>query len=209
MEIKDTYTTIAKATDEILFKEKSSKFYGYAFPIESEEEVKPIIEQLRKQHPHAVHYCYAYQIGTEKISYRANDDGEPSNTAGAPIYGQIQSFGLTNVLLVVVRIFGGIKLGVGGLISAYKTTAQLVLEEAEIIEKTIDTPFLISFDYKNMNKVMRVIKEKKLDIVTQTMELDENSGIAMGKIEIKTRKKNAEFIFDIFDNLFEIEIKRL
>jgi len=106
LEIKDTYTTIAKATDEILFKEKSSKFYGYAFPIESEEEVKPIIEQLRKQHPHAVHYCYAYQIGTEKISYRANDDGEPNNSAGAPIYGQIQSFGLTNVLLVVVRIFG-------------------------------------------------------------------------------------------------------
>jgi uncharacterized YigZ family protein len=209
LEIKDTYTTIAKATDEILFKEKSSKFYGYAFPIESEEEVKPIIEQLRKLHPHAVHYCYAYQIGTEKISYRANDDGEPNNSAGAPIYGQIQSFGLTNVLLVVVRIFGGIKLGVGGLITAYKTAAQSVLEEAEIIEKTIDIPFLISFDYKNMNKVMRVIKEKKLDIVTQTMELDENSGIAMGKIEIKTRKKNAELIFDIFDNLFEIEIKRL
>jgi uncharacterized YigZ family protein len=209
LEIKDTYTTIAQATEEILFKEKSSKFFGYAFPIQSEEEVKPIIDQLRKLHPHAVHYCYAYQIGSEKISYRANDDGEPSNTAGAPIYGQIQSFGLTNVLLVVVRIFGGIKLGVGGLITAYKTTAQLVLEEAEIIEKTIDIHFLISFDYKNMNKVMRVIKEKKLDIVTQSMELDEDSGIALGKIEIKTRKKNAEMIFDIFDNLFGIEIKRL
>jgi uncharacterized YigZ family protein len=209
LEIKDTYTTIAKATEEILFKEKSSKFFGYAFPIQSEEEVKPIIEQLRKLHPNAVHYCYAYQIGTEKISYRANDDGEPSNTAGTPIYGQIQSFGITNVLLVVVRIFGGIKLGVGGLISAYKTTAQLVLEEAEIIEKTIDISFLISFDYKNMNKVMRVIKEKKLDIVTQTMELEEDSGIALGKIEIKTRKKNAEVIFDIFENLFQIEIKRL
>ena len=209
MEIKDTYTTIAQATDEVLFKEKSSKFFGYAFPIVSEEEVKPLIDILRKQHPHAVHYCYAYQIGTKKISYRANDDGEPSNTAGAPIYGQIQSFGLTNVLLVVVRIFGGIKLGVGGLITAYKTTAQLVLEEAEIIEKTIDIHFLISFDYKNMNKVMRVIKEKKLDIVTQTMELEEDSGLALGKIEIKTRKKNAEMIFDIFDTLFEIEIKRL
>jgi uncharacterized YigZ family protein len=209
LEIKDTYTTIAQATDEILFKEKSSKFFGYAFPIESEEEVKPIIDQLRKLHPHAVHYCYAYQIGTEKISYRANDDGEPSNTAGTPIYGQIQSFGLTNVLLVVVRIFGGTKLGVGGLITAYKTTAQLVLEEAEIIEKTIDIHYLISFDYKNMNKVMRVIKEKKLDIVTQTMELEEDSGLALGKIEIKTRKKNAEMIFDIFDNLFEIEIKRI
>jgi len=209
LEIKDIYTTIAQATEEILFKEKSSKFFGYAFPIQSEEEVKPIIDQLRKLHPHAVHYCYAYQIGTEKISYRANDDGEPSNTAGAPIYGQIQSFGLTNILLVIVRIFGGIKLGVGGLITAYKTTAQLVLEEAEIIEKTIDIHFLISFGYKNMNKVMRVIKEKKIDIVTQSMELDEDSGLALGKIEIKTRKKNAEMIFDIFNNLFEIEIKRI
>ena len=209
MEIKDTYTTISQATDEVLFKEKSSKFFGYAYPIESEEEVKPIIDHLRKQHPHAVHYCYAYQIGTEKIRYRVNDDGEPSNTAGAPIYGQIQSFGLTNVLLVVVRIFGGIKLGVGGLITAYKTTAQLVLEEAEIIEKTIDIRFLISFDYKNMNKVMRVIKEKKLDIVTQTMELEEDSEQTLGKIEVKTRKKNAEMIFDIFDKLFEIDIKRL
>lgn len=209
MEIKDTYTTISQATDEVLFKEKSSKFFGYAYPIESEEEVKPIIDHLRKQHPHAVHYCYAYQIGTEKIRYRVNDDGEPSNTAGAPIYGQIQSFGLTNVLLVVVRIFGGIKLGVGGLITAYKTTAQLVLEEAEIIEKTIDIRFLISFDYKNMNKVMRVIKEKKLDIVTQTMELEEDSEQTLGKIEVKTRKKNAEMIFDIFDKLFEIDIKHL
>ena len=201
MEIKDTYTTIAKATEEILFKEKSSKFFGYAFPIQSEEEVKPIIEQLRKLHPHAVHYCYAYQIGTEKISYRANDDGEPSNTAGAPIYGQIQSFGVTNVLLVVVRIFGGIKLGVGGLISAYKTTAQLVLEEAEIIEKTIDISFLISFDYKNMNRVMRVIKEKNITIIAQKME--ENC-----KIEIAVRKKNADASFELFSSIFEIEIKR-
>lgn len=208
MEIKDTYTTIAKATEEILFKEKGSKFFGYAFPIVSEMEVKPLIDILRQQHPHAVHFCYAYQIGTEKISYRANDDGEPSNSAGAPIYGQIQSFGLTNVILVVVRIFGGIKLGVGGLISAYKTTAQLVLEEAEIIEKTIDVHFLISFDYENMNKVMRVIKEKKIDIVSQTMEI-ETTGIPIGKIEIKTRKKNAKMIFDIFDNLFKIEIKHL
>lgn len=209
MEIKDTYNTIAQATEEILFKEKSSKFFGYAYPIQSEEEVKPIIDQLRKLHPHAVHYCYAYQIGFEKISCRANDDGEPSNTAGAPIFGQIKSFGLTNILIVVVRIFGGIKLGVGGLITAYKTTAQMVLEGADIIEKTIDKHFLISFDYKNMNKVMRVIKEKKLDIVTQTIDLDEETGIAIGKIEIKTRKKNAETILDIFNNLFEINITSL
>ena len=122
--MNDVYKTIANPTEEILFKEKNSKFYGYAFPMQSEAEVKPIIDSLRKQHPHAVHYCYAYQVGTDTFIYRANDDGEPSNTAGMPIYGQIQSFGVTNVLLVVVRIFGGVKLGVGGLISAYRASAQ-------------------------------------------------------------------------------------
>jgi uncharacterized YigZ family protein len=207
--MKDTYNTIAFPSEESLFKEKSSKFFGYAFPIESEDEVKPIIEILKKQHPHAVHYCYAYQIGTETIQYRANDDGEPSNTAGAPIYGQIQSFGLTNVLVVVVRIYGGIKLGVGGLISAYKTSAQITLESCEIIEKTIDVPFQISFDYKNMNKVMRVIKEKKLDIASQEMEINEETNLPIGKIVVKTRKKNAEMIFDTFNSLFEIDIKKL
>jgi uncharacterized YigZ family protein len=207
--MKDTYNTIAFPSEESLFKEKSSKFFGYAFPIESEDEVKPIIEILKKKHPHAVHYCYAYQIGTETIQYRANDDGEPSNTAGAPIYGQIQSFGLTNVLVVVVRIYGGIKLGVGGLISAYKTSAQITLESCEIIERTIDVPFQISFDYKNMNKVMRVIKEKKLDIASQEMVINEETNLPIGKFVIKTRKKNAEMIFDTFNSLFEIDIKKL
>ncbi|MEL1241740.1 IMPACT family protein [Flavobacterium flavipallidum] len=200
MKMKDTYNTIAYESEEILFKEKGSKFFGYAFPITSEEEVKPILDVLRKQHPTACHYCYAYQLGTEKISYRANDDGEPSNSAGMPIYGQIQSFAVTNTLVVIVRIFGGTKLGVGGLITAYKTAAQLTLESCSIIEKTIDIHFLISFDYKNMNKVMRIIKEKNLDIVNQKMEMS-------CEIEIKTRKKNAEQIFDIFNSLFEIEIK--
>jgi uncharacterized YigZ family protein len=208
LEYNDTYQTIAFESEEVLFKEKGSKFFGYAFPIENEEEVKPIIERLKKQHPHAVHYCYAYQIGTApKISYRANDDGEPGNTAGTPIYGQIQSFGLTNILVVIVRFFGGIKLGVGGLITAYKTTAQMTLEVCEIIEKTIDVQFLISFDYKNMNKVMRVIKEKKLEITSQKMEIDENSGLPIGKIITKTRKKNAESIFSTFNLMFEIDIK--
>nr|WP_315159314.1 YigZ family protein [uncultured Flavobacterium sp.] len=207
--MKDTYNTIAFPSEESLFKEKSSKFFGYAFPIESEDEVKPIIELLKKQHPHAVHYCYAYQIGTETIQYRANDDGEPSNTAGAPIYGQIQSFGVTNVLVVVVRIYGGIKLGVGGLISAYKTSAQITLESCEIIERTIDISFQISFDYKNMNKVMRVIKEKKLDIASQEMEINEETNLPIGKFVIKTRKKNAGMIFDTFNSLFEIDIKKL
>nr|WP_315141622.1 YigZ family protein [uncultured Flavobacterium sp.] len=207
--MKDTYNTIAFSSEETLFKEKNSKFFGYAFPIESEDEVKPITDRLRKQHPNACHYCYAYQLGVDSITYRANDDGEPSNTAGMPIYGQIQSFGVTNVLLVVVRIFGGVKLGVGGLISAYRASAQLTLETCAIIEKTIDVHYTISFDYKNMNKVMRVIKEKKLEIVAQEMEINQDSGLPIGKIEIKTRKKNAETIFDIFNSMFEIDIKRL
>lgn len=207
MKNKDTYNTIETTTEEVLFKEKNSKFYGYAFPIESEEEVKPIIDALRKKHTNAGHFCYAYQLGTQEFVYRANDDGEPSNSAGMPIYGQIQSFDVTNTLIVVARIFGGTKLGVGGLISAYKTTAQITLENCLIIEKTIDVHFLISFDYINMNKVMRVIKEKKLDILSQEMEINEETGLAIGKMEIKTRKKNAEKIFDIFKSLYEITIQ--
>jgi uncharacterized YigZ family protein len=207
--LKDTYNTIAFPSEEVLLKEKNSKFFGYAYPMLSEEEIKPIIERLKKLHPNAGHFCYAYQIGAEKTSYRANDDGEPSNSAGMPIYGQIQSFELTNVLLVVVRQFGGVKLGVGGLISAYKTAAQMALEVCKIIEKTIDIHFIITFDYKNMNKVMRVIKEKKLDILSQEMEINEETELPLGKIEIKTRKKNAEIVFDIFNCMFEIDIKKL
>jgi uncharacterized YigZ family protein len=202
LEIKDTYKTIESPSEEILFKEKNSKFFGYAFPVSTTDEIKIHIDQLKKQHFGAVHFCYAYQIGTEKIEFRANDDGEPSNSAGIPIYGQIQSFGLTNILIVVVRFFGGTKLGVGGLITAYKTTAQLVLENASIIEKTIDVQFKITFDYKNINKVMRIIKEKQLEIHSQKME--ENC-----ELLIVTRKKNAERIFDIFDALFEISISKL
>lgn len=198
--MNDTYKTIATPSEEILFKEKNSKFYGYAFPVTSEEEIKNHVDLLRKQHNGAVHFCYAFQIGTDKIQFRANDDGEPSNTAGAPIYGQIQSFGLTNILVVVVRYFGGVKLGVGGLISAYRTAAQMALAVSEIVERTINIHYIVSFDYKNMNKVMRVIKEKNLEIITQKMELN-------CEIEISTRKKNAENVFDTFTNLFEIEVK--
>jgi uncharacterized YigZ family protein len=207
--LEDTYNTIEVPSVEILFKEKNSKFFGYAYPVQTEDEVKPLIEILRKQHPHAGHFCYAYQMGTSEVTYRANDDGEPSHSAGMPIYGQIQSFAVTNILLVVVRIFGGVKLGVGGLITAYKTTAQQVLDSCTIIEKTIDIHFTISFEYQNMNKVMRVIKEKKLEIVSQEMEINEITALPLGKIELKTRKKNAEMIFDIFNSMFEIGIKQL
>ena len=202
MNEKDTYKTILDPSPEILFKEKNSKFFGYSFPITSEEEVKPIIDNLRKQHFGAVHFCYAFQVGTDSILYRANDDGEPSNSAGMPIYGQIQSFDLTNVLVVVVRFFGGVKLGVGGLISAYRNAAQMALQESKIIEKTIDTHFLISFEYKNMNRVMRVIKEKNLTLISQKME--ENC-----QIEISIRKSKSDAVFEILENLYEIEVKKI
>ncbi len=202
LQIKDTYKTLDESVENILFKEKNSKFFGYAFPVTSEIEVKTYLENLKTEHFSARHWCYAYQIGTEVIKFRANDDGEPSNSAGMPIYGQIQSFDITNVLVVVIRYFGGVKLGVGGLISAYKTTAQLTLDEANIIEKTIDKYFKITFNYKNMNKVMRIIKEKNIQIVYQKMELN-------CEIQIATRKKNAKEIVDIFTALFEIEIEEL
>ena len=200
--MKDTYNTIAFSSEETLFKEKNSKFFGYAIPVTSEEDVKENLERLRKEHFSARHWCYAYQIGTEKIQYRANDDGEPNNSAGMPIYGQIQSFGVTNILVVVVRYFGGVKLGVGGLITAYKTSAQMALEAAEIIEKTIDVHFEVHFDYKNMNKVMRVIKEKNLTLISQKME-------ESCAIEIATRKKNAKSIFDIFEGIFEVKLEEI
>jgi uncharacterized YigZ family protein len=199
---KDTYKTISTASEEVLYKEKNSKFFGYAFPVTTEEEIKEILERLRKEHFSARHWCYAYQIGTEKIQYRANDDGEPNNSAGMPIYGQIQSFEVTNVLIVVVRYFGGVKLGVGGLISAYKIAAQMALENSEIVERTIDKHFIISFGYANMNKVMRIIKEKNLQIVSQKMEMD-------CEIEIATRKKNVQNLLDTFENLYEIKLTEI
>lgn len=199
---KDTYKTIAAASEEVLYKEKNSKFFGYAFPVTTEEEIKEILERLRKEHFSARHWCYAYQIGTEKIQYRANDDGEPNNSAGMPIYGQIQSFEVTNILVVVVRYFGGVKLGVGGLISAYKITAQMALENSEIVERTIDKHFIISFGYANMNKVMRIIKEKNLQIVSQKMEMD-------CEIEISIRKKNVQNLLDTFENLYEIKLTEI
>ena len=199
---KDTYKTIAAASEEVLYKEKNSKFFGYAFPVTTEEEIKEILERLRKEHFSARHWCYAYQLGTEKIQYRANDDGEPNNSAGMPIYGQIQSFEVTNVLIVVVRYFGGVKLGVGGLISAYKIAAQMALENSEIVERTIDKHFIISFGYAHMNKVMRIIKEKNLQIVSQKMEMD-------CEIEIATRKKNVQNLLDTFENLYEIKLTEI
>ena len=201
-ETKDTYKTITNASEEVLFKDRNSKFFGYAFPVSNEEQIKEQLEELKKKHHSARHWCYAWQLGKEEFHYRANDDGEPSNSAGMPIYGQLQSFEVTNILVVVVRYFGGVKLGVGGLINAYRTAAQMALEAADIEERTIDFKYEISFDYPEMNKVMRVIKENNLEVVNQRLELD-------CKLYIQVRKGDAETVFEKFNASYKVEIKKL
>ena len=198
----DTYKTIVKPSVGELFKDKNSKFIGFAFPVTNEEQVKDHLEDIKKEHYAARHYCYAYQIGTETIQYRVNDDGEPSNSAGMPIYGQIQSYDVTNILIVVIRYYGGVKLGVGGLINAYRTGAQLALEASVIIEKTINKEFQLKFEYKNMSKVMRLIKENDVEIKKQTLELN-------CLLEISVRKSNSLRVFDLFDSFFGVEIDEL
>tara|TARA_Y100000815_G_C13321028_1_gene492319 strand:+ start:415 stop:1020 length:606 start_codon:yes stop_codon:yes gene_type:complete len=198
----DIYKTITKSAEGELFKDKGSKFYSYVFPITNEDQAKDHIETLKKQHHNARHWCYAYQIGVEDIQYRANDDGEPNNSAGMPIYGQIQSFEVTNVLVVVVRYFGGTKLGVGGLINAYKTSAQLALEAAKIVEKTINKNFNLKFEYKNMSKVMRLLKENDVEIINQKLELN-------CLLEISVRKNNSSKVFELFNEFYGVKITEL
>ncbi len=198
---KDTYKTIACPSQQILFKDKKSKFFGYAFPIQDVEEVKPIIATLRKQHHTAGHVCYAWQIGIETISYRANDDGEPNSSAGKPIYGQIQSFEVTNVLVVVARIFGGTKLGVGGLISAYRTAAHMALKASKIIDKIQKTKYELAFEYPLMDSVMRTIKQKQLQIVSQQMETSCTLGILI-------RKNEESVIEKLFSEIDGVKIRK-
>ena len=200
--MNDEYRTLAASSEETLFKDRGSKFFGYAFPVQSEEEVKLQIDELRAQHSNARHFCYAFQLGVESISYRANDDGEPNNSAGMPIYGQIQSFNITNVLVVSVRYFGGTKLGVGGLINAYRNSAKLAIEASQIIVKTINVRFRISFPYHLMNKVMRIIKEQNIQIVNQNLELNCTYIIAI-------RKKESEKTHQIFADIYGLSILKL
>ena len=199
---KDTYKTIRNPSEEVLYKEKGSKFYGYAFPVTSEEQIKEQLELLKQQHHTARHWCYAWQLGMRYERYRANDDGEPSNSAGMPIYGQLQSFDVTNVLVVVVRYFGGTKLGVGGLIQAYKTAAQLALEAAPIVKRTINVDSVLTFEYPEMSMVMRMIKEAKLKIVSQALTLG-------CEIQISVREKEADRIYSLFTNTYKVNIKKL
>lgn len=160
------YLTL-KGLSEGLYKEKGSKFIGYAIPCYSEEEAKFLLDEWRKQHHKARHLCYAYRFGAEMKVYRANDDGEPSNSAGAPILGQIKSYELTNVLIGVIRYYGGTKLGVGGLITAYKTAAQEAIEAGSIVERELMDYIEISFDYKDMLEVMNTIKRLDLQVISK------------------------------------------
>ena len=168
----ETYKTIDKPVEATLYKEKGSKFIGFLFPVANEEEVKEKLEEIKKQYHDARHWCYAYRLGYDGLTYRVNDDGEPSNTAGQPIYGQLLSYEVTNVLLIVVRYFGGVKLGVGGLIKAYRTSAEETLAEATIEEKIIKEVFIIKSSYEDVDKIMRLIKIYDLEIQHQEMYLD-------------------------------------
>ena len=165
----DTYKTIAKLV-EGTYSEKRSKFLAFAIPVRSLDEVKEYLKFYEKKYFDARHVCYAYMLGAERVDFRANDNGEPSGTAGKPILGQINSFGLTDVLIVVVRYFGGIKLGTSGLIVAYKAAAQDALNAAEIIEKTVDADISFLFEYPFMNDVMRIVKEESPEIVSQAFD---------------------------------------
>jgi len=159
--MEDTYKTISQSA-EGLFKDKGSKFISYIFSVTSEDEIREIIQRIRKEHHAARHCCYAWRLGHEKLLFRANDDGEPSSTAGKPILGQIQSFDLTNILIVVVRYFGGTLLGVSGLINAYKQASIDAINHADIVVKLVEKKLLIEFDYVVMNEVMKIFKDEKL-----------------------------------------------
>ena len=166
-----SYQTI-KALAEGFYKEKGSKFLAFAVPVQSEEEVKAFIAQKRKEHHLAVHVCSAFRLGADKKLYRASDDGEPSNSAGPPILGQIQAFDLTDVLIAVVRYYGGTNLGVGGLISAYRTAAKASLEAAQIVEKEEEIQFAIQFPYEKLYLVMDLLKKANVEILEQKLDTE-------------------------------------
>ena len=168
---EDTFFTVSR-TSEGLYKDRSSKFFYFAFPVKNEEKIKVHLADLRKKYFDARHHCFAWMLGKDGDQFRANDDGEPNHSAGDPILGQIRSNKLTNILIVVVRYFGGTKLGIGGLIQAYKTSAALAIQENQIIEEQVKTSVSIHFPYPVMNDVMKLIKTHDLQITSQEMTLD-------------------------------------
>ena len=194
----DTYKTISTIS-EGLYKEKGSRFISYAIPVDKLEEIKEILKDYRKRYYDARHVCYAYMLGAEREEFRANDDGEPSGTAGRPILGQINSFELTNVLIIVVRYFGGILLGTGGLVTAYKEASANALQQADIIEKTVDCSLSVEFEYPLMNDVMRIVKEIDAQITKQHFEYN-------CLLDISIRKRDYPIFVDKLTKIDGIKI---
>lgn len=201
MMFDDRYKVVT-TVGESLYKEKGSKFYAFCYPVITEEEVKTIMSDVKKKFFDARHHCYAFMIGPNKSCYRSSDDGEPSGTAGKPILNQILSKDVTNVLVVVVRYFGGVKLGVPGLINAYKTAAREALDNATVIEKTVDDVYSLEFDYPLMNEVMRVLKEENLEQQNPKFEM-------RCYLEISIRKGDSERIVDKLKHLYGLDLKYL
>ena len=201
MLFEDTYRTI-KSRSEGLYKEKGSKFIAIAIPVLTENDIKARLEELRKEYHDARHHCYAWVLGPDKIAHRFNDDGEPSGTAGRPIFGQLQSKDLTNVLVVVVRYFGGTKLGVSGLITAYKTSTREALDSADIVTLTVNDVYELSFEYPLLNDVMRVIKEEDLKIESQDFQLS-------CKLIFSVRKNSSNKVFERFRKIHGVKIDYL
>lgn len=197
----DSYKTI-ETTSEGLYKEKGSKFIAYAFPVTCEDEIKEQIEKLKKEYYDARHHCYAYMLGADKKDFRANDDGEPSSTAGKPILGQILSADLTNILIVVIRYFGGTKLGVSGLIHAYKTAALDAISNAKIIDKTVNDIYDIHFDYLVMNDVMRIIKEE------QPLQIDQDFNLNC-RITLSIRQSEVDKIIERFNKIDSVKAEHI
>lgn len=201
MLFEDTYRTIASHA-EGLYKEKGSKFIALAFPVETETEVKSKLEEIRKEYHDARHHCYAYVLGFDKSAHRYNDDGEPSGTAGRPIFGQLQSKDLTNILVIVIRYFGGIKLGVSGLITAYKSATLDALNDANILTLTVNDVYQLQYEYPLMNEVMRVIKDEDLKVVEQDFQLS-------CKLNFIVRKSLSNRIYDRFKKIHGVKISYL
>ena len=191
--MEDTFLTIASVSEGI-YKDKGSKFLAFAYPVVNEEEVKKKVEFLRKKYFDARHHCFAYRLGADGQQYRANDDGEPANSAGKPILGQLIAHGVTNVLVVVVRYFGGILLGVGGLVQAYKQAAISALSNAEIVTDVVTETYIFSFDYPDMNQVLKVVKDMNLDCYGQDFNLTCAMSVKVRKSLAEQMKKRLETV---------------
>ena len=189
----DVYKTISGPA-EGTYTERRSRFLAFAFPIQTEDEFKEHLDEFKKEYYNARHICYAYMLGHEREDFRANDDGEPSGTAGRPILGQINSNELTDILIIVVRFYGGIKLGTGGLIVAYRTAAAAAIEEAKIIKKTVDKELFITFEYPCMNDVMRIVKEEEPDVIEQNFEMDCSMRLRIRVSKMERLKKRLSIV---------------